>query len=152
TQAMRVSRQLARQRGPISAEQQKEFQRALEAARPDPRKFFLGMVLMFMLVPLLVASQTLSHAALVPLVGDRSLGGKLGPGGAWLAVGMRAGAILWTMTLSTLATVVGFLFCIIPGILAAVGFALTMPVVLLERRRGIDALQRSWSLMRIEWP
>lgn len=152
TQAMRISMQAAQQRRPVSTEEQKQVQRALETARPNPKMFLLEIGLMLMLVPVFVASQTLSHAALVPLIGDRSLGGNMGPGGAWLAVGLRAGAILWTAALSTLATMIGFLFCLAPGILAAVGFALTMPVVLLERRRGIDALRRSWRLMRVEWP
>jgi len=27
-----------------------------------------------------------------------------------------------------------------------------MPIVLLERRSGTDALRRSWTLMKVEWP
>src|SRR5207302_9342860 len=98
-------------------------------------------------LPLLFAAQILSHAALVPLVGDRALGGHMGPARAWLAVGLHPGGILWTATLSTLCVFVGSLFCVVPGVLAIVGFALAMPVVLLEGRRGADALRRSWRLM-----
>jgi hypothetical protein len=152
TRAMSISMNAAQQRRPMSAREQEQLQRALERARPDPKDLFMGIVLAVMLVPVFLASQTLSHAALVPLVGNRSVGGNMGPGGAWLAVGLRAGAILWTALLSTLVTTIGFLFCLLPGVLATVGFALTMPVVLLERRRGVDALRRSWRLMRVEWP
>jgi hypothetical protein len=124
----------------------------MAATRPDKKQFLIWMALALMALPLFLAAQVLSHAALVPLVGDRALGGHMGPGRAWLAVGLHPGAILWTATLSTLATMVGALFCVFPGILAAVGFALAMPVVLLEGRRGTDALRRSWRLMAVEWP
>jgi hypothetical protein len=142
----------AQERRPLSAEEQEQLRREREAARPGPRDLRLQFALLFLLLPLFIASQTLAHAALVPLVADRSFGGNMGPARAWLAVGMRAGPILWTAALSTAATMVGSLLCVVPGILAYVGLALTMPVVLLERRRGVDALQRSWHLMRVEWP
>ncbi|MGZ6126391.1 MAG: hypothetical protein ACXWLR_15590 [Myxococcales bacterium] len=151
-QAMRINLQATQQHRRLSADEQAEVQRAMEAVHPDRKRFLLGIALMLMLVPLFVAAQILSHAALVPLVGDRALGGDMGPGRAWLAVGLRAGAVLWTAALSTLATMIGFLFCLLPGIVAAIGFSLAMPVVLLERRRGVDALRRSWQLMRTEWP
>jgi len=151
SRAMLVKRAV-QERRPLSAEEQEQLRREMETARPGPRDLPLQFALLFLLLPLFLASQTLAHAALVPLVADRSLGGRMGPARAWLAVGMRAGPILWTAALSTAATMVGCLFCVAPGILAYVGFALTMPVVLLERRRGLDALQRSWHLMRVEWP
>jgi hypothetical protein len=136
----------------LSTGEQAQLQRASAATRPEKKDFLIGMALMLMFFPLLLATQMLSQAALVPLVGDRALGGKMGPGRAWLAVGLHSGGILWTATLSTLATMVGFLFCVLPGVLATVGFALAMPVVLLEGRRGTDALRRSWRLMAVEWP
>jgi len=151
-EAMRISMQANQEHRKLSAEEQAQVQRAMATMRPDKKAFLIGMALMLMALPLLIAAQLLSHAALVPLVGDRALGGNMGPGRAWLAVGLHPGSILWTATLSTLATLVGFLFCLLPGILAAVGFALAMPVVLLEGRRGTDALRRSWRLMAVEWP
>jgi hypothetical protein len=151
-QAMGTSIRAAQERRVLSAEEQAQFRRATSAVRPDRKELLITIALMLMLIPLLVASQTLAHAALIPLIGDRALGGDLGPARAWLAVGLHPGAILWTATLSTLATMAGFLSCVAPGLLAAVGFSLAMPVVLLEHRSGTDALRRSWRLMRVEWP
>jgi hypothetical protein len=151
-EAMRMSMRASQEHRSLSTEEQAQLQRASAAARPGNKEFLIGMALMVMVFPLFFATQMLSQAALVPLVGDRALGGKMGPGRAWLAVGLHSGGILWTATLSTLATMVGFLFCVLPGVLAAVGFALAMPVVLLEGRRGTDALRRSWRLMAVEWP
>jgi hypothetical protein len=151
-EAVRITMRASQEHRSLSTEEQAQLQRASAATRPDNKDFLIGMALMLMFFPLLLATQMLSHAALVPLVGDRALGGKMGPGRAWLAVGLHSGGILWTATLSTLATMVGFLFCVLPGVLATVGFALAMPVVLLEGRRGTDALRRSWRLMAVEWP
>jgi hypothetical protein len=151
-EALRISMRASQANRQLSTEERAQLQRASAAMRPDKKAFLIGMALMLMGLPLFLAAQMLSHAALVPLVGDRALGGSMGPGRAWLAVGLHAGGILWTATLSTLATLVGSLFCLFPGVLAAVGFALAMPVVLLEGRRGTDALRRSWRLMAVEWP
>lgn len=151
-EAMRITMQASREKRKLTTEEQAQLQRAMPTARPDKRQSLIAMAFLLLALPLLLAAQVLSHAALVPLVGDRALGGRMGPGRAWLAVGLHPGAILWTATLSTLATMVGFVFCVIPGLLAAFGFALAMPVVLLEGRRGTDALRRSWRLMAVEWP
>jgi hypothetical protein len=144
--------QASREKRKLTTEEQAQVQRAMATTRPDRKQFLIWITLMLMALPLFLAAHMLSQAALVPLVGDRALGGHMGPGRAWLAVGLRPGAILWTATLSALATMVGGLFCVFPGVLAAVGFALAMPVVLLEGRRGTDALRRSWRLMAVEWP
>jgi hypothetical protein len=151
-EAMQISLRASQEHRSLSAEEQAQLQRASAAMRPDKKALFIGVASMLMIFPLLLAAQMLSQAALVPLVGDRALGGNMGPGRAWLAVGLHSGGILWTATLSTLATLVGSLLCLLPGVLAAVGFALAMPVVLLEGRRGTDALRRSWRLMAVEWP
>jgi hypothetical protein len=151
-EAMRISTQASREHRKLSREERAELQRTNAPALPDRKAFLLGILLAFAFAGSFLALQLLSQAALVPLVGDRALGGTMGPGRAWLAVGHHPGAVLWTATLATLGTMVGALFCLLPGILAAIGFALAMPVVLLERRSGTDALRRSWRLMRVEWP
>ena len=150
--AMRMSIKAAQEHRRLSPGQQEQLRHAMEAARPERKTFLIGMIAAVMLIPLLFGAQVLSHAALVPLIGDRALGGNMGPGRAWLAVGLHPGAILWTAALSTTATMVGFLLCLFPGIVAATGFSLAMPIVLLERRSGTDALRRSWRLMAVEWP
>ena len=151
-EAMRISTEASQQHRRLSTEEQAQVRRAMAAMRPAMNDFVIGIALALMAIPLFLATQMLSQAALVPLVGDRALGGTMGPGRAWLAVGLHPASILGTAALSTLATLVGFLLCVVPGVFAAVGFALAMPVVLLEGRRGTDALRRSWRLMSVEWP
>jgi hypothetical protein len=103
-EAMRISMQSSREKRKLTTEEQAQVQRAMATMRPDKKQFPIGIALMLMALPLFCAAQMLSQAALVPLVGDRALGGRMGPGRAWLAVGLHPGAILWTSTLSTLAT------------------------------------------------
>lgn len=73
----------------------------------------------------------------------------MGPGRAWLAVGLRPGAVLWTAALATLATMVGFLFCLLPGVLAAIGFALAMPIGISDPA-GMISLASGWSFAGLQ--
>jgi TRAP-type C4-dicarboxylate transport system permease large subunit len=42
---------------------------------------------------------------------------------------------------------IGFLLLIIPGIILLVMFSVAIPVVVVENRRGTDAMRRSWELV-----
>ena len=48
--------------------------------------------------------------------------------------------------LLTMATSVGMLFCIVPGIIIAVGLALSLYLVVDQEKSAIDALKGSWEL------
>jgi hypothetical protein len=124
----------------------------LRRAAPDPKKFVDQFLVVLLLLPIFLALHSLSQAAMVPLVGDRALGGTMGPGRAWLAVGLRSWQVLATTALGTLAILVGGVFCLVPGVVVGFAFSLAMPVVMLEGRSGTGALGRSWRLMRTEWP
>ena len=63
----------------------------------------------------------------------------------------RLPSILWVTFLAGLATVLGFILCIVPGIYLAVGFALAVPALLTEDARGGRALGRSRELVRGYW-
>ncbi|MGZ4110208.1 MAG: hypothetical protein ACXVP7_11040 [Actinomycetota bacterium] len=59
---------------------------------------------------------------------------------------------LWTIllvgVLYVLVVFAGFIALIVPGIIFAVRFSVSVPAVVVERRRGTDALGRSWNLTR----
>jgi len=63
----------------------------------------------------------------------------------------RLHSILWVTILVGVATVLGFILCILPGIYLGVGFALSIPVLLTEDARGGRALARSRELVRGNW-
>jgi hypothetical protein len=101
-------------------------------------------------VATLMAGTLLAQAALVGLLFPAQGGSD--PSCAWEQVARRLGAVLSTAGLAVVLTTLGFVLFILPGIVAAVGFSFAMPVVMLENLSGSKALQRSFQLMRAEWP
>jgi hypothetical protein len=60
-------------------------------------------------------------------------------------------SILWIVILGGFLTLVGALFCLVPGIYLAVAFAVALPVLMTEGQRGRKALGRSRALVRGRW-
>ena len=56
-------------------------------------------------------------------------------------------ALILTGILSTLLTVLGYAFCVLPGLALSVVLALVGPVVTMENLRGFSALKRSYTLV-----
>jgi hypothetical protein len=50
-----------------------------------------------------------------------------------------------------LAVVLGFIFFVIPGIFILFKLSVTVPALVVENRRGSDALGRSWDLVKGHW-
>lgn len=96
----------------------------------------------------LMAASLLALAALVPIV----LGAAAGPAQAWGAVAARFPGVLATGGLALSLTLLGSCLCLVPGAVLATGFVFAMPVAMVEELRGRKALERSWVLMRAEWP
>jgi hypothetical protein len=63
----------------------------------------------------------------------------------------RFGSLLLVSTLLCLAMVAGFIVLVIPGIYIGVQLAVSLPVLVVEGRRGSQALSRSWSLVSGQW-
>ena len=63
----------------------------------------------------------------------------------------RFHSILWIVILGGFLTVVGLVFCLIPGIYLAVSFAVALPVLMAEGQRGRRALGRSRRLVSGRW-
>jgi hypothetical protein len=59
----------------------------------------------------------------------------------------RLGSVILIALLAGLIIFVGFLLLIIPGIIFAVFLSLAVPALVVENRRGTDALGRSWNLV-----
>jgi hypothetical protein len=63
----------------------------------------------------------------------------------------RFGSLLLVSTLVCLAMLAGFIVLVIPGIFIGVQLAVSLPVLVVEGRRGSQALSRSWSLVSGQW-
>jgi len=60
----------------------------------------------------------------------------------------RFGSVLLIALLVGIAIFVGLLLLIIPGIIAAVMLAVAIPALVFEDKRGMEALRRSWALVK----
>ena len=100
---------------------------------------------------LFLIASVLATAACYKAVTDAYLG-ELPDRGRSLTFALhRLGSVLWVTALGTLATALGFVACLIPGIWLYVSFAVAVPVVLTEGTRGRRALGRSFRLVKGRW-
>ena len=60
----------------------------------------------------------------------------------------RFGSVLLVAVLVGIAVGVGFILLIIPGIIFLVFLSVSEPALIVENRRGTEALKRSWNLVR----
>ena len=60
----------------------------------------------------------------------------------------RLPAILWITVITFVATLVGFILLVIPGIIAAIRLTLAPAILVVEDVRGTKAVSRSWELTR----
>jgi hypothetical protein len=107
-----------------------------------------GILLIIALV-VAVAVSIVSVAALVLATADPMK--YRNPIEALEAGGMFFLPMLWVMVLSVLAYMGGFLLLIIPGIIFAVWFAFSYFTLVLEGKRGTDAMKTSKGYVRGRW-
>ena len=69
-------------------------------------------------------------------------------GDALAAVAHRLGAVVVTASLVGLIVMIGFLFLVIPGLVAAVFLMFALPAVLLDGLGAVDGMRRSAALVR----
>jgi len=87
-------------------------------------------------------------------VGARLRGERPGVGPLYAAVSTRFGTLMGVSFMGGLATLLGLLLLVVPGLMVAAGLYVTTPVVLAEQGLGASgALKRSWELTRgRRWP
>jgi hypothetical protein len=81
------------------------------------------------------------------------VGEQVGPAEALRFTLRRFGALLAASILVFLVEAVGVLLCIVPGLLAFALYTAVTPAVMIEELGPIEAMRRSWRLMRPRmWP
>lgn len=106
--------------------------------------FGLAVVLAFL-------ASTLATAACFKAVVDAYLGAEPSWRTSLSFVARRLHSVLWITFLAGLATLVGLVLCIVPGIYLWVAFGVAIPVLLTEGARGTGVLSRSRELVRGHW-
>jgi hypothetical protein len=123
---------------------------ALAAASPDPsgqsqRILAIDLAAEFLLV-MPICTAAVAYAVVAQLAGRApALGETL------RAVLPRSSILVGTVLLSAIATFVGLIALVIPGIAMAIWFQFVGQVVILENRSYLDALRRCRELVRGVW-
>jgi hypothetical protein len=87
-------------------------------------------------------------AAIVRAVADTYMGQDPDVGRSFQTATARLWSVLLVVFLSALATFGGFLLLIVPGLIFYARFLFSAAVVVIEGRRGTDAMGRSWRLVK----
>jgi hypothetical protein len=90
----------------------------------------------------------LSSGMVVCMARDALAGHEPALGDALAAVVARLGAIVVASSLGMVIVAVGFLLFVIPGLVAMLLLALTLPAILLDGHGAIDGMRRSVSIVR----
>ena len=93
----------------------------------------------------------LTHGALTIAVADRYLGGNASWREYWMLLLRRLGLLLSAVIPAALLCMFGYFLLVIPGIVLSFFFVFVSPVVLIERKGGLEALKRSFELVRADW-
>ena len=109
---------------------------------------FLGSMVTFFIYCVAIP---LTNGALTIAVADRVLGGNAAWREVWMLLFRRLGPLLTAVIPAALITAFGFVLFVIPGVILGLLFSFVSPVVLIEGKRGREALRRSVELVSADW-
>ena len=108
-----------------------------------------GLVLGVLLFGVVMSALWLLSSGMVVVMARDALGGREPAlGAAFASVAGRLGAVVIASGLVMVIVAIGFLFLVIPGIVAAVLLIFTLPAVLLDGLGALDGMRRSVAVVR----
>jgi hypothetical protein len=113
----------------------------------EPRSFFVFLLALLVTLAIGVIITAILQAAILRAAAQATIGDPVDVEASYRWGFARFGAVLLVSILVGLAVGIGFLLLIIPGIILLVMFSVAIPVVVVENRRGTDAMRRSWELV-----
>ena len=129
----------------VDADQIRTLEQAGDLWERAAGSLLLGVVSVFITLVLLGAVAWSTAGVLVGREPDLGEAYRFGAARMW--------SILLVSVLTGLAVLGGFILLIVPGLIFLTRFAVSVPVLVIERRRGTDALSRSWDLVAgHSWP
>jgi hypothetical protein len=108
----------------------------------------IGLTLLFTLITLVtnITATLLAQGASVVAVSQIQLGREATIAGSFRTIQPMLLTIIVTTIVIGILITIGFIFLIVPGVILGLMWALTVPVVVLEQRSGMDAASRSAEL------
>jgi hypothetical protein len=114
----------------------------------SPRGFFVVVLAALVAAAIGVIITSILQAAMLRGAAQATIGDPVDVQASYRWGLRRFGSVLLVSFLVGLAVVVGLIFLIIPGIILAVMFSVSVPAVVVENLRGTEAMTRSWNLVK----
>jgi hypothetical protein len=111
------------------------------------RGFFIALLAILVTAALSVVISAILQAAILRGAAQATLGDPVDVEASYRWGLRRFGSILLVSILVGLIVGVGFLLLFIPGIIFLVMFSVAVPAVVMEGKRGREAMRRSWELV-----
>jgi hypothetical protein len=115
---------------------------------PTPRSFFAVIVAATITGVLAFVMAFVLQAAVVRAGAQAVIGDPVDAEASYRYGFKRLGSVILIAILAGLIIFVGFILLVIPGIIFAVFLSVAIPALVIENRRGTDALSRSWNLVK----
>jgi hypothetical protein len=107
---------------------------------------FLGATLAALAISIIISA--ILQAALLRGAAQGTIGDPVDINTSYRWGLSRFGSVLLVSILVGLSVAIGFILLIIPGIFLLVMLAVSVPAVVVENKRGTDAMRRSWDLVK----
>ena len=113
----------------------------------------IGVVFAVFAITIIISimSTAVAQGASIRIIADKYLGTATSWRDSLRYAFRHIGTIIWVSILVGLASLVGAIFCIVPGIYLWVSFTVAVPVLLIENIGGTKALGRSRGLVSGRW-
>ena len=112
------------------------------------RSFGLVVAAALVTAVISIIIQAALQAAILRAGAQATIGDPVDPEESYRFGFKRLGSVLLVSLLVGLAVAGGFILLIVPGIIFLVLFSVSVPVLIVENRRGTAAMSRSWNLAK----
>lgn len=113
----------------------------------EPRTFAVVIAAAIIAVAIGVVIWAISEAAIVRGASQATIGDSVDIEASYRWGLKRFGSVLLVAVLVGLMVAIGFVLLIIPGIIFIVFLSVSIPALVIENRRGREAMRRSWNLV-----
>jgi len=115
---------------------------------PLPANSTARSLLEFIPIITLILISFFAQGATIAAVSDVYLERPLSVGNSYARLRGNLLSLLLALIFLIVTTMFGFILCIVPGIIFALAFILTIPAVVVENMTPMDAMSRSWELTK----
>jgi hypothetical protein len=99
-------------------------------------------------IVLMLVGQQLATAALTKSVSETYLGGDVSVGEAYRFVLPKLATLIVAVLCVVLIVCLGYVLCIVPGVIFSLWYVMTVPAIVVENRRVLEGMTRSKQLAR----